>query len=225
MEETIMATAPAMTPDTILHDLAELWVTLGQQGQIEAGSGVLRACSMTLVVVTEDAGDAQALGEILAALMPEHPARSIVLRVNTKPEPELSSRVFAQCWMPFGQRRQICCEQIEITASSGALEDALAVIDAVAAPDLPVIAWCRSIRLLERPEFRRLSALATRIVVDSSGFPDPQGAVRLLAETAARGIPVSDLSWTRLVGGKCSPRASKPAKSPPPPRFSSPSEG
>jgi hypothetical protein len=193
-----VATAPALTPDTILHELAELWVTLGQQGQIESGSGVLRACSMTLVVVTEEPGGTQELGETLAALMPEHPARTIVLRLNAKARPALSSRVFAQCWMPFGQRRQICCEQIEITASTDAFEDALAMVDAVAAPDLPVVAWCRSFDLLERPEFRKLSAVATRVVVDSSGFPDPQAAVRLLADTAARGILLGDLSWTRL---------------------------
>ena len=190
-----MAAAPVLTPDTILHDLAELWVTLGQQGQIESGNGVLRACSMTLVVVTEPPDDAQALGETLAALMPEHPARVIILRLDDPRQPDLAGRVFAQCWMPFGQRRQICCEQIEIAASSAALADALAIVDAVAASDLPVVAWCRSLRLLERPEFRKLAA---RVVVDSARFPDPQTAIQLLSEVSVARVPVGDLSWTRL---------------------------
>jgi len=192
-----MAAAAALTPDTILHDLAELWVTLGQQGQIESGTGVLRACSMTLVVVTDDE-DSQELGETLAALMPEHPARVITLRLDTKRQPDLAGRVFAQCWMPFGQRRQICCEQIEITSSAAALEDAIALVDAVAAPDLPVIVWCRSLRLIERPEFRQFSALATRVVVDSRRSPDPRATIRLLAEIASRRFRIGDLSWTGL---------------------------
>lgn len=193
-----MATASVLSPDRILHDLAELWVTLGRQGQVESGMGVLRACSMTLVVVTDEGDDAQTLGETLAALMPEHPARVVILRLHPSTGLELAGRVFAQCWMPFGQRRQICCEQIEITASVGALEDALQIIGALCAPDLPVVAWCRNLRLLERPEFRELAALATRVVVDSAPFPDPPAAIRMLAEWAARGVPVGDLSWTRL---------------------------
>ena len=55
--------------------------------------------------------------------MPEHPARAIVIRLRGAGERALSERVYAQCWMPFGQRRQICCEQIEITASDAALAD------------------------------------------------------------------------------------------------------
>ena len=193
-----MAAAPVLTPDTILHELAELWVTLGHQGHAESGTGVLRACSMTLVVLCEEGDDSQALGETLAALMPEHPARVIVLRLHAGANPELAGRVFAQCWMPFGQRRQICCEQVEITASLHAFEDALSLVEAVAAPDLPVVAWCRSFRLLERPEFVKLPALAARVVVDSAGAPDPPAAIQILAGLSARGVAVSDLSWTRL---------------------------
>jgi len=59
-------------------------------------------------------------GETMAALMPEHPARTIVVRLSGAGERALAERVYAQCWMPFGERRQICCEQIEITASDAA---------------------------------------------------------------------------------------------------------
>src|SRR5437879_9739288 len=39
-------------PDRILHDLSELWVSLGKQNGDES-TGVLRACAMTLIVVAE----------------------------------------------------------------------------------------------------------------------------------------------------------------------------
>ncbi len=43
--------AATVSPDHILKELSELWVGLGKQGQQEGGAGVLRACSMTLVVL------------------------------------------------------------------------------------------------------------------------------------------------------------------------------
>ena len=193
-----MAASTGLSPDQILRELSNLWVTLGKQGQPETGMGVLRACSLNLVVVAEESDDFQALGETVAALMPEHPARTIIVRLHAAAGAELSGRVFSQCWMPFGQRRQICCEQIEITASQKTLEDALSLVAAVTAPDLPVIAWCRSPRLVERPDFRDLFHIANRVVVDSARFADAQSALARLAQLAAEGIGMGDLSWTRL---------------------------
>ena len=43
---------------------------------------MLRSCTMTLVVLAEAGEDAAALGETLAALMPEHPARAISIRLR-----------------------------------------------------------------------------------------------------------------------------------------------
>jgi glucose-6-phosphate dehydrogenase assembly protein OpcA len=189
MEETVM-----VAPEQILRELADLWVTLGT----ESGAGVLRACTLTLVVLAEASDDATALGETIAALMPEHPARTIVVRLSGAGEPALAERVYAQCWMPFGERRQICCEQIEITVSDAALADLPSVVLPLKAPDLPVIVWCRSARLFEMPPFGAIAGMATKVVVDSAEFADPKRALRLLAETARSGVPLGDLAWTRL---------------------------
>src|SRR5688500_8665711 len=96
----------ALMPDTlaadeILKELSGLWVSLAKEGKPESGTGVLRACSMTLVVLAEMSEDVAALGETVAALMPEHPARAILVRLQGSGEPALSSRVYSQCWMPF----------------------------------------------------------------------------------------------------------------------------
>ena len=109
-----------INPDRVLHELSDLWVSLGKHDGDES-TGVLRACAMTLVVLAEAAEDANAIGETLAALMREHPSRAIVIRIADSTEPALEAKVLAQCWMPFGQRRQICCEQIEISASNPSL--------------------------------------------------------------------------------------------------------
>ena len=190
-----MAVAP---PEKILKELADLWVTEGKQEAGVAAHGVLRACTMTLIAITEDREDPADLGETIAALMPEHPARTIVIRLTGAGERSIAQRVFAQCWMPFGQRRQICCEQVEITCSDASLGDLPSVVLPLEVPDLPVILWCRSPRLLGMADFPALAAMARRVVVDSSALTDAPAALRRLADEAAHGMLLGDLAWTRL---------------------------
>jgi glucose-6-phosphate dehydrogenase assembly protein OpcA len=196
VEEAVMSATVA--PESILKELAALWTQEGKQG----GAGVLRACSMTLVVIAEAGDDAAGLGENIAALMPEHPARSILIRLLGEGGRELSHRVYQQCWKPFGQRRQICCEQIEITASDAALADLPSVILPLAVPDLPVILWCRSARLVRQPEFGEIARMATKVVMDSAqaGVTDMDAidAIRRMADAVRSGGIFADLAWTRL---------------------------
>jgi glucose-6-phosphate dehydrogenase assembly protein OpcA len=197
-----------MSPDRILRELSELWVGLAQQSHDEAqqsrdregavsSPGVLRACTMTLLVLAEESDDMSALGETIAALMPEHPARAILIRLHADGPRSLSERVYAQCWMPFGQRRQICCEQVEITVSDAALADLPSVVLPLAVADLPVVLWCRAPRLIGMPEFRAIASMATRVLVDSAAMPDAADALRRLAAATHRTV-LGDLAWTRL---------------------------
>jgi len=183
-----------VSPESILKELAALWTQEGKQGD----AGVLRACSMTLVAIAEADDDAAALGETIAALMPEHPARSILIRLLGDRERALSQRVYQQCWKPFGQRQQICCEQIEITASDAALADLPSVILPLAVPDLPVILWCQSARLVRRPEFGEIAGMATKVVIDSAAAGDSTDAIVCMADGVRSGGILADLAWTRL---------------------------
>ena len=185
-----------LAPERILREMADIWVQLGTHAEGEENAGVLRSCSMTLVVIAQENEDAMSLGETVAALMPEHPARTIV--IWPKMNEPLSAKVTAQCWMPFGQRRQICSEQIEITAPEGSLPDVASVISPIAAPDLPLVVWCRSRRAFEDAGFRHLAEIAQKVVVDTSTWPDPKGAIGQLASMAARGVTLGDLAWTHL---------------------------
>ncbi len=189
--------ATTVQPDRILRELSELWVSLGEQHGDES-AGVLRACAMTLIVLAAASEDESAIGETLGALMRDHPSRAIVVRVRDTGEPQLEARVFAQCWMPLGQRHQICCEQIEISASNGSLADVPAVVLPLVAADLPVIVWSRLPRLLSSPTLKDLSRIATKTVLDSSAFPDQQTALQSLAHATTSGLLLADLAWTRL---------------------------
>jgi glucose-6-phosphate dehydrogenase assembly protein OpcA len=186
-----------IAPEKILRELAEMWTALSHDPSGE-GDGALRACSLTLVTLAEESEDFSALGETIAALMPEHPARTIVVRLQGACERSLSERVFSQCWRPFGQKRQVCCEQVEITASDAALADLPSVILPLAVPDLPLIVWCRSARVAALPEFGAIAAMAQRVILDGEQLPTAREALALAAGIAAHGVRVADLSWTRL---------------------------
>jgi glucose-6-phosphate dehydrogenase assembly protein OpcA len=186
----------ALPSEAILKELANLWVSQGKDAQTEEGAGVLRACTMTLVVLGEESEDLSSLGETIAALMPEHPARAIVIRLGCASSAPLEQRVYAQCWKPFGQRRQICCEQIEIKASDEALSGLPWVVLPLAVADLPVMVWCRSPRLFAMAEFSAIAGMASKIIVDTSGMGD--NGLKMLSALIDAGRLVGDLAWTRL---------------------------
>lgn len=186
--------AAAVRPDKILKDLAKLWVDLGKQDSEKDSAGVLRACAMTLIAAVEQESDAAAVGETLGELMHQHPSRAIVLRVCPDPGAALDARVFAQCWMPFGRRQQICCEQIEITAAPSRVEDLPNLVLGLTVPDLPVVLWCRG------EPIRNLFPLANKIILDTerSGAAHPTTGIEQVRQFTREGYNVADLAWTRL---------------------------
>ena len=190
--------ATAVKPERILKDLAKLWNDLSKQDNQKGSSGVLRACAMTLIAAVEQESDAQAVSETIAEIMHQHPSRVIVIRIDPAAEAGLDARVFAQCWMPFGRRQQICCEEIEITASDDRIEDLPKLMLGLIVPDLPVVLWCRSERLFRDISFQYLFPLANKIIIDSSSFGDSSQAPALIRLLTERGFLIADLAWTRL---------------------------
>lgn len=181
-------------PERLLKELRKLWLDLGK----ESPDGVLRACAMTFIVVADEKRDAQIIGETIASLMHEHPSRAIVVRVRGCEEHVLEARVFAQCWMPFGGRQQICCEQVEITASPASLADVATVVRALIVPDLPVILYSPSENLWWLPQFGSLLPLAGKLIVDSCGMQEPTRVLGLLAGLPSHVRQKADLVWSRL---------------------------
>jgi len=76
------AMSSTVAPERILKDLSNLWVDLAKQNGDDGSTGVLRACTMTLLVLADESDDAQAIGKTLAQHMPLHPNRAIVVRVT-----------------------------------------------------------------------------------------------------------------------------------------------
>jgi glucose-6-phosphate dehydrogenase assembly protein OpcA len=184
-------------PERILKELAGLWAGMSKGESQGNNSSVLRACAMTLVVAAESDKDAADVSGTIAELMHAHPSRAIVLRPSAEAG-AMDARVFAQCWMPFGKRQQICCEQIEITASKDRLDEVPGAILGIMVPDLPVVLWARGKEWLSAPEFQLVLPLVQKLIIDSAKLGEPVRAFSLMRTLQAGTTHVGDLAWTRL---------------------------
>jgi glucose-6-phosphate dehydrogenase assembly protein OpcA len=191
-------TATAMDPEKILRDLRDLWARLAQDR--DGAGGVLRACSMTLIVVAEadDEADAETARKTIGVLMHVHPSRAVVL--TPRESGEFSARVFAECWMPFGGQQQICSEGIEITADSEQTDEVARLLVPLIAPDLPVVLWCRGPRAFLDRSLDPLFPLANKIIFPTRAVRHPSSAIEFLRRMRKDRRQVADLAWTRLTG-------------------------
>lgn len=180
----------------LLRELDSVWSSMGKQ-QSETG-GVLRACAMTFIVLVEDNSHPIDVGETLAELMHDHPSRAIVIRVTGQNSTALEARAFAQCWMPFGRRQQICCEQIEIRANHESLGNVPPILRGLIVPDLPVVLWVRSANLLHNSAIQPFIDLAHKVIVESQGFNDWKWLMSEIQTLSAKGKTTADLAWTRI---------------------------
>ncbi|MGJ5818155.1 glucose-6-phosphate dehydrogenase assembly protein OpcA [Paludibaculum fermentans] len=188
-----MADPSVIDAGQLLKELDNSWRSIGKS----EGSGVLRACAMTLLVVVRAEEDPQVLGETLAEIMHEHPNRTIVIRVGEGNAP-VEARTTLQCWMPFGRRQQICCEQIDISATRDNLSAVPPIIFGLMVADLPVALWCRDLSLASLEELRPVLRLAGKVMVDSSSQRDAVKALECLKKLSGGTWTLADLTWARI---------------------------
>lgn len=181
--------------ENLLKELANVWKELDRT---ETEYAVVRACSMTLLVATAGEGDEQDLAGTLGDLMHSHPCRYVVLRLVDRPAPEFAARVFAQCQLAFGRRHQLCCEQIEFTATRDRIPDFYAVALGLTVADLPVLLWMRDARLLMDPAFQTVLPLSRPLIVDSAQFVDALAGLAEMDRLRRDGWRIKDLAWSRL---------------------------
>lgn len=183
----------AVDAGLLLKDLDELWRGYGRSEE----SGVLRACAMTLIAAAGELDDPQAMGETLAELMREHPSRSILVRVRTAGE-EIEGRASVLCWMPFGRRQQICCEQIQIEAPDTKLDGVAPLLLGLSVADLPVVLWAKEPALLSGGRLSAALRLAGKVIVDTTREADSLQALEQVRQLQAPQRLVADLAWTRI---------------------------
>lgn len=170
---------------------------IGPDGTPQVRTSVLNL----LVLLNEDETDR--ISEVVASLAGLHPCRAIILVSDPEAGPgELDARVATYCQVPSGGNRYICAETVVVNASGALPAHLESVAGPLLIPDLPVFLWCPGDPPVNEPDFRGVSSLADRIILDTGSAEDCDQALKDLAGlvTIPDPLPLGDLQWTRLTG-------------------------
>lgn len=198
-----------------------LWREREAEGQANAAPGGTRLRSLNLVAVAFGRREGERIEEVFHALLLGQPARLILLEERTGPDvgsplplqgPEAEAvktggevgsspevRVGLACVGAEG-RHETCSDMFLVPALAEDAPRLHVFVEPLLLPDLPVMLWMPQEPDCSAQDFRRLTQVAQRVVLDSAGFTDPALGLKLLHRQAReQGAPAfGDLSWGRL---------------------------
>ena len=157
-------------------ELTAMWSTATEgrdndEGREDAAaSGVTRACVLNLVACTLHPDSRAKVDEVLDDVIEQHPARMLVLVIDQHGAPKLDAYVSTRCQLSSKGAKQICGEQITIEANGVAGETLASAVAPLLIPDVPVFLWWKDVPDFDDRLFQRLSAMADRVVIDSTSF-------------------------------------------------------
>jgi glucose-6-phosphate dehydrogenase assembly protein OpcA len=194
------AKAPVINVDAIERQLTALWQ---QASQDEENGGVTRASMFNLLVYVPSRAEASKLDEMLTVITAARPCRAILIVADgDAPEEMLTAEVTSRCTLPSASSKQVCCEQVTITAGGAQADEVPSAVAPLLLSDLPVYLWWHAVpRLADKALFRRLVDLSDRVVIDSAQFRDPEADLASMAAVLTetpRWTALSDLNWARL---------------------------
>src|SRR4026208_350855 len=165
--------APAINVDAIERQLTALWQ---QASKDEEHGGVTRASMFNLLVYVPSRADAAKLDEILTDITAARPCRAILIVSDAEaPEETLTAEVTSRCTLPSASSKQVCCEQVTITAAPAQADEVPSAVSPLLLSDLPVYLWWHAVpRLADKTFFRRLVDISDRVVIDSGSFSDQE---------------------------------------------------
>jgi len=185
----------------IERQLDELWAGMTEMAPDSDQQAVMRACVLNLVVYASDEGSLEEISEVMARVSDEHPGRFIVILLKEDVDPPIDSIVTAQCHPAEKGRKQVCCEQIAITAGREQMRHLSSFVRPLLVHDLPVFLWWRDVPDLDGDLLAELIETSDRVIIDSCRLPDVLTGLSALADRAqdrAGWTAFSDLSWCRL---------------------------
>lgn len=184
---------------SIEKELTSLW----QEASEDEAGGVMRASTLNLLVFVTSQSEAASLDDTLTEVTAAHPSRSILIIADRESrESGIAAQVTSRCTLPTATSKQVCCEQVTITAAGSELAEMPSAVAPLLVSDLPVyLWWCTVPRITDKVTFRRLADLSDRVIIDSADFNDPHGDMASMAAVlreTPRWTAISDLNWARL---------------------------
>jgi glucose-6-phosphate dehydrogenase assembly protein OpcA len=160
----------------------------------EAG---VRTHIVDLVAYADDPVLADEIATSVAGLRHTRPSRALIASGRPDTE-EVTAEASVHCSpMQVGGKAIVCSEVVRLDGPAAG--DALASMAAsLLLPDLPVFLLWAAPPEFDRPVFRALRSLATRLVTDSTRYPATLDALGALI--AQDREVVTDLAWTKITG-------------------------
>ena len=190
-----------VTADRIEEALAGSWRTI--RASTDAGHPVARASVLSLIACVVERGQMTTVLDAIRGLSRQHPSRTIILL----PDGDSSDKDI-RVWHTTGcngatdQDRMVCGEQIVVAAEGRAVSFLPSLSDQLMLTDLPsFLWWIGDLNQMDEVLFERLTALADRLIVDSSTFTELSPAfarIDRLAQRRHQPCAPSDLNWARL---------------------------
>ncbi len=181
----------AVSPASIERELSKL---RGDAAGVEDG---VRTQIVDLVAYADDLALADQIATSIAGLRHSRPSRALICCGRDGTD-AVSAEASVFCSpMQDGGTAIVCCEVVRLDgppAGDGLTSMAASLL----LPDLPVFLLWVAPPDFDRPVFRSLRTLATRLVTDSTRFPET--LAKLGAVIAQDREIVTDLAWTKITG-------------------------
>jgi glucose-6-phosphate dehydrogenase assembly protein OpcA len=201
-EITTLGEPKSVDVAAIERELTQLWKSASDGTPGGPAQPVMRACTLNLLVFLQGEEDSRRVADSVGKLTIQHPCRAIV--IIPQPEErrsELVAWISAQCHLPAAGGKQVCCEQIMVSARGESVAHLPGIVIPLLLADLPVFLWWRDSPNLGGQLFKKLAAACDRVIIDSSTFQRPKAEfARLVSiiQDSKSDIAFGDLNWSRL---------------------------
>ncbi len=182
--------------------IASLWKM--SSDNLRTGANLqVRTSVLNLVICTPDLETAQRASKILRELSSTHIARvTLLILESSKQAPSaLQAWVTLRCFSMISDLMRHCFEQTTILASGSAIRSVANIIQPLLKPDLPIyVWWLGDPPERDDPTFTGLVAICSRMIVDSTGFFNPEQDIATLSRLfdTSTECALSDLNWGRI---------------------------
>ncbi|MGA9769092.1 MAG: glucose-6-phosphate dehydrogenase assembly protein OpcA [Blastocatellia bacterium] len=192
-------TQSAINVAAIEKELTSLW----KEASEDETGGVVRSSILNLLIYVPNPAEADKVDDIMMDITGSHPCRVVLIIADREaPESRLTAQVTSRCTLPTPNSKQVCCEQVTITASEDHLDEVPSAVVPLLIADLPVYLWWRAVpQVSDKQLFGRLAEISDRMVIDSSQFNDPRGDLASMAaalRNTERWAALSDLNWAQM---------------------------
>lgn len=186
---------------TIERELTQLWKHASED-TTTGGTPVVRACSLNFVIVVDGSERTSGLEEIISQVTVDHPGRIMVVTADRTSIPSgIGAWVSARCSLPVPGGKQVCCEEINLSASGADVDKIPSIVNSLLVPDVPTVVLWKAALDAGSTILQMLPRVADRLLIDSSEELRPAASLVSwgpFVEEYSTLTTFGDLAWTHL---------------------------